>query len=91
MTLSRLTRTALPACSDSIESLCGVTTSRHDPRLQWLEDKIKENVVAAASDEPSSSSQVSLKKLLLSPGLRLKKNGSATERAETQEESTRIN
>ncbi len=61
MTLSRLTRTALPACSDSIESLCGGTTSRHDPRLQCWKTKLRKTLFAAASDE-SSSSQVSLEK-----------------------------
>lgn len=85
MTLSRLTRTALPLVLTVLNLSVAAQQADMTP-ASVLEDKIKENVVAAASDE-SSSSQVSLeKKASVESRSSAEENGSATERAETQEE-----
>ena len=85
MTLSRLTRTALPLVLTVLNLSVAAQQADMTP-ASVLEDKIKENDVAAASDE-SSSSQVSLeKKASVESRSSAEENGSATERAETQEE-----
>ena len=59
MTLSRLTRTALPLVLTVLNLSVAAQQADMTP-ASVLEDKIKENVVAAASDESSSSQVLSL-------------------------------